>query len=56
MSLQELEGLRGTIGLKVERDLHFTASKALADYATEARFGPVQGWSPRLIMHRLPIV
>jgi len=37
VSLSELEGLRGPMGLKVERDLHFTASKTLADYATEAR-------------------
>ena len=37
VSLSELEGLRGPMGLKVERDLHFTASKTLADYATGAR-------------------
>ena len=37
VSLTELEGLRGPMGLKVERDLYFTASKTLAEYATEAR-------------------
>ena len=37
VSLKELEGLRGPMGLKVERDLHFTAGKTLAEYATEAR-------------------
>ena len=37
VSLAELGGLRGPMGLKVERDLHFNASKTLAEYATEAR-------------------
>jgi hypothetical protein len=37
VSLVELEGLRGPMGLRVERDFHFTASKTLAEYATEAR-------------------
>ena len=37
VSLNELDSLRGPMGLKVERDLHFTASKTLADYATEPR-------------------
>ena len=37
VSLKELESLRGPMGLKVERDLHFTAGKTLAEYATEAR-------------------
>ena len=37
VSLTELEGLCGPMGLKVERDLHFTASKTLAEYATEAQ-------------------
>lgn len=37
VSLAELMSVRGRLGLQVERDLHFTASKALSAYAREAR-------------------
>lgn len=36
VSLSELEALRGPLGLPVERDLHFTATKTLSEYAREA--------------------
>lgn len=35
--VSELERLRGPMGLKVERDRHFQASKPLSAYADEAR-------------------
>lgn len=37
VSLRELQALRGPWGLTIERDLHFTADKTLAEYADEAR-------------------
>lgn len=37
VSLTELRELRGPMGLKVERDLHFTPTKTLSEYADEAR-------------------
>ena len=37
VSICELEALRGKLGLPVERDLHFHASKTLSAYAEEAR-------------------
>lgn len=37
VSLAELMSVGGRLGLPVERDLHFTASKALSGYAREAR-------------------
>ena len=37
MSLIELSALRGTLGLPIERDRHFTATKSLVEYAEEAR-------------------
>ena len=37
VSLAELMSVRGRLGLLVELDLHFTASKALSAYAREAR-------------------
>lgn len=36
VSLTELAALRGRLGLPVERDLHFTATKPLSAYASEA--------------------
>ena len=36
VSLTELAGVRGGLGLPVERDLHFKASKTLSAYAAEA--------------------
>jgi hypothetical protein len=36
VSVAELEALQGPYGLRVERDLYFTASKTLAEYAAEA--------------------
>lgn len=33
----ELESVRGRLGLRVEVDRHFTATKALSEYADEAR-------------------
>lgn len=36
VSLAELESLRGTTGLPVERDRHFLADKPLSAYAAEA--------------------
>ena len=37
VSLATLQSVRGPLGLHVERDLHFTASKPISDYAREAR-------------------
>lgn len=37
VSLAELMSVRGRLGLLVERDLHFTASKPISAYAREAR-------------------
>lgn len=37
VSLAELMSVRGRLGLLVERDLHFTASKPISTYAREAR-------------------
>ncbi len=37
VSLAEIAALRGKLGLPVERDLHFEATKSLAAYADEAR-------------------
>lgn len=37
VSLAELTTVRGRLGLLVERDLHFTASKAISAYTREAR-------------------
>jgi len=36
VSLTELQQVRGKIGLPIERDLHFTASQTLSQYAEEA--------------------
>lgn len=41
--VSELEQLRGVIGMPVERDLHFQATKPLSAYAGEAvRVGSIQ--------------
>jgi hypothetical protein len=37
MSLAELASVRGQLGLPVERELYWTASKPLSAYAAEAR-------------------
>ena len=37
VSLAELQSVRGGLGLHVERDLHFVATKAISAYAREAR-------------------
>ena len=37
VSLAELMSVRGRLGLPVERDLHFTASRSISEYAREAR-------------------
>lgn len=37
VSLAELMSVRGRLGLLVEQDLHFTASKPISAYAREAR-------------------
>ena len=37
VSIKHMEGVRGRLGLPVERDRHFTASKTLSAYADEAR-------------------
>ena len=37
VSLVEIIGVRGRLGLPVERDLHFVANKPLSAYADEAR-------------------
>ena len=43
VSLAEIGALRGILGLPVERDLHFTATKPLSAYAKEAyRSGHIQ--------------
>jgi hypothetical protein len=34
--LSEIEGARGALGLRVERDLHFTADRRLTAYALDA--------------------
>jgi hypothetical protein len=36
-SLDELESIRGPLGLKIERDMHFTANRTLSEYAAIAR-------------------
>lgn len=36
VSLAELQSVRGRLGLPVERDLHFKATKAISAYALEA--------------------
>jgi hypothetical protein len=36
-SLAELTGVRGKLGLPIERDLHFEADKTISAYAEEAR-------------------
>jgi len=36
VSLSELEAVRAKLGLPVERDLYFTATKTLSAYADEA--------------------
>ena len=35
--LSDIAGLRGKLGLPVERDLHFVARKRLSEYADDAR-------------------
>lgn len=35
--LSEIESVKGPAGLRIERDLHFTAAKSLTAYADEAR-------------------
>jgi hypothetical protein len=37
VSLVEIAGVRGKLGLPVERDLHFEADKPLSAYGEEAR-------------------
>src|SRR4030088_1520892 len=37
VSLSELESVRGQLGLPIERDLYFTATKTLSAYADESR-------------------
>jgi hypothetical protein len=37
VSLTEIISIRGSLGLPVERDLHFVACKSLTAYAEEAR-------------------
>ena len=37
VSIAELESVRGSLGLAVERDLHFVATKTLSAYAADAR-------------------
>ncbi len=37
VSLAELQSVRGRLGLPIERDLHFVATKAISAYAREAR-------------------
>ena len=36
VSLSELAGVRGSLGLPIERDLHFSADKTLTAYGDEA--------------------
>ncbi len=35
--LRDIEGLRGMLGLIVERDLHFAPTRTIAAYAEQAR-------------------
>jgi hypothetical protein len=35
VSMRELQNLRGPFGLKIERDLHWTASKTASEYYNE---------------------
>ena len=37
VSLSELQSVRGRLGLAVERDLHFVATKTISAYARDAR-------------------
>ncbi len=37
VSLEELATARGTMGLPIEKDLHFTATKTISEYARESR-------------------
>jgi hypothetical protein len=37
VSISELESVRGKLGLRVERDLHFAPTKTISAYADEAR-------------------
>ena len=37
VSLSELQSIRGRLGLAVERDRHFVATKTISAYAREAR-------------------
>jgi len=37
VSLAELQSVRGRLGLPIERDLHFVATKAISTYAHDAR-------------------
>ena len=37
VSIAELESVRGRLGLPIERDLHFSPTKAISAYADEAR-------------------
>jgi hypothetical protein len=39
VSMSEIRDLRGPLGLPVERDLHFDATKTLSAYADEAQPG-----------------
>ena len=36
VSITELAGVRGRLGLPIERDLYFTANRPLSEYAAEA--------------------
>jgi Protein of unknown function (DUF2958) len=43
VSISEITGVRGPLGLPIERDLHFTAKKPLSAYADEAsRLGHIK--------------
>jgi len=37
LSLSEIQSVKGPFGLKIERDLHWSAKKTLVEYADEAR-------------------
>ena len=37
VSLNEIANTRGRFGLPIERDMHFTAKKTIAEYAADAR-------------------
>lgn len=39
VSLTELAAVRGRLGLPVERDLHFKATRPISEFAREARLG-----------------